>query len=103
MPNKSWALAAQKRESRPAVAERLPECLLASDTQGHSKKPALLQFHILVRPEVFGRGFDVVVEPTMPDRDVGRELPDYPLAMAFARVLRLEFGFPIVDRTGERS
>ena len=103
MSRTTGVLAAQKRESRPAVAERLPECLLVSDTQGLSKKPALLQFHILVRPEAFGCGFDVVVEPTMPDRDVGRELPDYPLAMAFARVLRLEFGFPIVDRTGERS
>ena len=103
MSRTTGVLAAQKRESRPAVAGRLPECLLAGDARENSKIPAKRQFHILVRPEAFGCGFDVVVEPTMPDRDVGRELPDYPRAMAFARVLRLEFGFPIVDRTGELS
>ena len=97
---KSRALAAQKRESRPAVAGRLPECLLAGDIGEHSKIPAAAQFRILVRPEAFGRGFDVLIDPDMPDRELGRELPDHPHAMAFARVLRLEFGFPIVDQCG---
>ena len=103
MPKNTGMLASKKRESRPAVAGRLPECLLPRDTREHSKISAKPQFRILVRPEAFGCGFDVLIDPALPDQDVGREIQNHAHAMAFARVLRLEFGFPIVDHTGELS
>ena len=58
---------------------------------------------IVISEEPFGVGFDVQLSHSVDGNARGREFHGYPNALAYARVLRLEFGFPIVDRSGERS
>lgn len=54
---------------------------------------------IIVAAEPFGCGFDVRVDPPMPDgRDYGRELPTIRTAREYARELREQTRLPIFDR-----
>lgn len=58
---------------------------------------------ITVSEEPFGVGFDVQLSRPADGNARGREFYGYPNALAYARVLRLEFGLPIIDRCGEQS
>ena len=58
---------------------------------------------ITLSDEPFGLGFDVDLSHPADGDHRGREFHGYPNALAYARVLRLEFGLPIVDRTGNQS
>lgn len=49
--------------------------------------------------EIFGCGFDVNV---LPDGIMGRELPTYAEARAFADQLHAEYGWRVVDNCAER-
>ena len=55
---------------------------------------------ILISEEPFGLGFDVALSPPIDGDPRGREFQDHPMALAYARVLRLEFWLPIVNRSG---
>jgi len=58
---------------------------------------------IIFSDEAFNCGYDVYLSHPVDGDNRGREFQDHAHALAFARVLRLEFGFTIVDRSGERS
>jgi hypothetical protein len=56
---------------------------------------------IVISAEPFGCGFDVRVEPPMPDgRDYGQELPSIRRAREYAASLRDELRLPVRDRGG---
>ena len=72
-------------------------------TEGHSAAAASTQPttpSILISEERFRLGFDVALSDPIDGYAHGREFQDYQMALAYARVLRLEFWVPIVDRTG---
>ena len=58
---------------------------------------------ITIFDEPFGLGFDVSLSHPSEGDNRSREFRGYPNALAYARVLRLEFGLPIVDRCGVQS
>lgn len=58
---------------------------------------------ILISEEPFGLGFEVKILSPADGDHRGREFQDHGHAMAFARILRLEFGYPILDRSGDQS
>ena len=62
-----------------------------------------LTHSIIISEEPFGAGFDVQLSHPVDGNAHGGEFHGYPNALAYARVLRLEFGFPIVDRSGVQS
>ncbi|MBV9528201.1 MAG: hypothetical protein JOZ79_07560 [Sphingomonas sp.] len=54
---------------------------------------------IVISPEPFGAGFDVRVEPALPDgRHFGRELATIKAARGYAHELRDELRLGIVDQ-----
>lgn len=56
---------------------------------------------IIVSAEPFGCGFDVRVQPPLPDgRDYGRELPTIKAARDYASELRDELRLAILDQGG---
>jgi hypothetical protein len=56
---------------------------------------------ILIRTEVFGQGFDVVVEPPIADHPLDREFDNHRGAFGYASGLRMTLGLPLIDETGE--
>lgn len=58
---------------------------------------------ITISDEPFSLGFDVGLSHPADGDNRSREFQGYPNALAYARVLRLEFGVPIIDCCGERS
>lgn len=57
---------------------------------------------IFIRPVPFGSGFDVVVEPALPDgRKLDREFADHRAAYGYAVGLRMTLRLPVVDQAGE--
>lgn len=58
---------------------------------------------IIVRPEAFGCGFDVVVDPPAPDEILDREFATHREARGYASGLRLTRRWPIVDQTDEAA
>jgi len=61
-----------------------------------------MNYHeIIVAPD--DTGFRVTVAPEMPLDSPNRLFAEQILAMTFARLLRLEHGFKIVDLSGERK
>jgi hypothetical protein len=53
---------------------------------------------IYLRPEPFGVGFDVTIEPPLADgRKFDRELATYREARGYAGGLRMSLGLPVVD------
>ena len=74
--------------------------------KGHSAAAAPSQPSqpsIIFSEEAFNCGYDVYLSHPVDGDNRGREFQDHAHAMAFARVLRLEFGLPIINRTGEQS
>jgi len=93
------AIATQKgagRHSRtPSIAAK-GSCARAAPSQPQTPS-------IIISEEAFNCGYDVYLSHPFDGDNRGREFQDHAHAMAFARVLRLEFGLPIINRTGEQS
>ena len=94
-----------KRANVPTKKGRAGEHAPDIAAKGHSAAAASTQpaTAIVVLEEAFGLGYDVKISSPADGDNRCREFQDHGHAMAFAGVLRLEFGFPIVDRSGERS
>lgn len=58
---------------------------------------------IIVAEEAFNCGYDVYLSHPVDGDNRGREFRDHAHALAFGRILRLEFGLQIVDLCGERT
>ena len=58
---------------------------------------------IFIRPEPFGCGFDVTVEPAPEWINMARERPTHREAQRYALGLRAVHGWRIVDETGEAA
>ena len=56
---------------------------------------------IIIRPEAFDAGFDVVVDPPIEGHPLNREFGDHRAAYGYASGLRMTLRLPIVDQTGE--
>ncbi|MDE0878315.1 MAG: hypothetical protein OSB00_06570 [Sphingomonas bacterium] len=56
---------------------------------------------VVIRPEPFGVGYDVTVEPSPAGDTFDKEYPTFAGARGYARGLRLYRGWPIRDETGE--
>lgn len=56
---------------------------------------------IVIKPEPFGGGYDVTIEPRPDGESFDREYPTFAGARGYARGLRLHRGWPIRDLTGE--
>lgn len=55
---------------------------------------------IFIRPEAFGVGFDITVEPPVPWTSFDRERPTLKAAQRYAESLRTVHGWRIKDETG---
>jgi hypothetical protein len=55
---------------------------------------------IYIRPEAFGAGFDITVEPPAPWADFNRERPTLKAARRYAGSLRTVHGWRVKDETG---
>lgn len=58
---------------------------------------------IVIRPEAFGIGFDVVVEPQPAWGSFACERRDHRSAKRCADHIRIAHGWPIRDETGEKA
>lgn len=92
------AIAKQKgagRHSRtPSIAAKGPN---APAAPSQPQTPS-----IVIAEEAFNCGFDVYLSHPIDGDNRGREFQDRAHALAFGRILRLEYGYPIVDRIGDR-
>jgi hypothetical protein len=55
---------------------------------------------IIVRPEVFGVGYDVIVHLSPVGGSLNQERPDHTSAMQYAAQLRNAHGWQVHDETG---
>ena len=55
---------------------------------------------IVIRPEAFGAGFDIVVEPAVPWTSFDRERPTFKAARRYAESLRTVHGWRIREEIG---
>ena len=55
---------------------------------------------IIIRPEAFGCGFDVVIEPPIAFARYDQERPSVAAARRYAESLKVVTGFPIREETG---
>jgi len=60
-----------------------------------------MSHQVFIRPEVFGAGFDVIVEPPIARPSIDREFPAVSLARAYAAGVAAVSGWPIVDEVGD--
>lgn len=61
-----------------------------------------LQPSIVIAEEAFNCGYDVYLSDPIDGDNRCREFQDHAHALAFGRILRLEYGYPIINRIGDR-
>lgn len=63
----------------------------------------MVERRIIIRPEAFGHGFDIVVEPAPGWTSYDVERPTHRDAIRYAKSLQVVHGWKIVDQTGTEA